>query len=318
MQALAPFLVFGLSAVGMYLALTAVMARRAPSPRGLEGLASPTLRSLSEEKAADPSVRERLARATRWLRRYDLYRSTEIALARAGWSLKPVEFGLVSLVAALMAGGLAHLLTRQPALSAVVAAAAVGLAPLSLKAAAMQRMARFEADLPDALELMAASLRAGQGFQRALQVTAEDMPAPLSDEFRAAVQEINAGRTVEEALGGILQRVPSYEMELIATAVGIQMAVGGNLSEILVKIADTLRERARIKGEIKTLTAEGRLSAWILLLAPLAMFVFITWQNPDYLTPLVQEELGRYMLAGAAVLQVIGMAVIWRMLSMEV
>jgi tight adherence protein B len=219
---------------------------------------------------------------------------------------------------ALVIGGIVFLLTRYALFGALATALAFALTPMVLKAVSMRRMARFEAQLPDALELMAAALRAGHGFQRALQVTAEDMPHPISDEFQIAVQDIGAGRTVEDALHGILQRVPSYEMELIATAVAIQMQVGGNLSEILTKIADTLRERARIKGEIATLTAEGRLSAWILLLAPLAMFLFMYTRNPDYMAPLVKEEMGHYMLAGAGIMQIIGMVIIWRMLAMEV
>ncbi len=318
METFAPYIVFGLVAVGMYLVLTMVFSGKATSPRGLEGLVTLAPASSSQQGGSARTPRERLARATHGLRRYDLYRSTDLSLLRAGWTLKPAEYGIASIALSLAMGALVYVLTGQPLYGAAAVALAVALAPMVLKASAVRRMARFESQLPDALELMAAALRAGHGFQRSLQVTAEDMPHPICDEFKIAVQDISAGRTVEEALHGILQRVPSYEMELIATAVGIQLHVGGNLSEILIKIADTLRERARIKGEIATLTAEGRLSAWILLLAPLAMFLFMYTRNPEYMAPLVQEQMGHYMLAGAAIMQVIGMIVIWRMLAMEV
>ncbi len=318
METLTPFLIFGIVAVGMYLLLTTFFSDRPAGRSGLEGLrAHDTLHVATPTERAN-TVRERLAVATRGLRRYDVYRSTDLALLRAGWSLRPVEFGIAALAAALAGGGIVYLLTLKPLGAAAATALIFALTPTALKMASMHRMSRFEAQLPDALELMAASLRAGHGFQRALQVTAQDMPRPICDEFNIAVQDIGAGRTVEEALQGILQRIPSYEMELIATAVGIQMNVGGNLSEILTKIADTLRERARIKGEIATLTAEGRLSAWILFLAPVVMLFFMVQRSPEYMAPLLHEQMGHYMLAGAGILQVIGMIVIWRMLAMEV
>jgi tight adherence protein B len=265
-----------------------------------------------------PSLRDALNERARALRRYDAYRSLETSLQRAGWPLKPIEYAVVVLLAALALGGIAWALTGAPLAGAAGVVAGVILAQGGLQASIGRRMLRFEQQLPDALELMAASLRSGHGFQRALQVTADDMPAPVSTEFRLAVQDISVGQTVEEALRGVLLRVPSYEMELLATAVGIQMNVGGNLSEVLDKIAGTLRERQRIRGEIASLTAEGRLTAWLVFAAPIVMFAFMTYTNPDYMKPLTQEASGHMMLFAAAVMELLGVFAIWRLLQMEV
>lgn len=318
MAALTPILIFLIVLVGSYILLTTLFVADGRGRAGLEGLKTVPKGVPSPAAPWSDDLRARLAEATHSLRRFDLYRSTDLALLRAGWSLHPAEFGLAASLAALVAGLAGRAATGQALAGAAAAAVVLALAPVLLKAASQGRMARFEAQLPDALDLMAASLRAGHGFQRALQVTAQDMPRPVADEFEAAVRDIASGRTVEEALHGVLQRVPSYEMELIATAVGIQMQVGGNLSEVLVKIAETLRERARIKGEIATLTAEGRFSAWILLLAPMFVLVFMLNRSPEYMAPLMQEQTGRMMLVGAGLLQAVGMVIIWRMLAMEV
>jgi tight adherence protein B len=216
-------------------------------------------------------------------------------------------------------GGAAVGIWQSAILWAIVAAVAIAVVmPLAMELARFRRMARFEASLPEALDLMAAALKSGQGFQRALQVTAEDMPSPVKDEFSLAVQDISIGHTVEDALHGIWTRVPSYEMELITTAISIQLQVGGNLSEILQKIADTLRERARIRGEIATLTAEGKLSAMMVFAIPIGLFYYMKASNPAYMAPLLDTDVGRMMLIVAAISECVGMAIIWKMVSMEV
>jgi tight adherence protein B len=113
-----------------------------------------------------------------------------------------------------------------------------------------------------------------------------EAPAPTSSEFRRVVQEVGLGRTTEEALNNLLRRMPSDDLDLLITAVNIQMEVGGNLAQILDTIGHTIRERVRIKGEIQTLTAQGRISAYVITGLPIALGIFITMLNPDYMAPI--------------------------------
>ncbi|HEY3415008.1 MAG TPA: type II secretion system F family protein [Armatimonadota bacterium] len=310
-------LIFLLACGTFYALITAFMRKEPAQRQGLEALKGPSGSPEAFVEGAS-SRREALGRASRQWRRFDQYRSLEQTLERAGWNLTPVEFLIVAfIVAVVCAVGVAW--WQHSVLWGGLSAVMVGIvAMVALEYARIRRMARFEAALPEALELMAASLRSGQGFQRALQVTAEDMPSPVKEEFGMAVQDITIGHTVEEALQSIWRRVPSYEMELITTAIGIQLQVGGNLSEILQKIADTLRERARIRGEIATLTAEGKLSAVMVFAIPILLFFWMKSANPTYMAPLLNTDIGRMMLLMAAISECVGMIIIWKMVSMEV
>lgn len=314
MSDLMPLVIFALVGAGAYLLLIAFTGGRAPR-QGLDSLIEETPKDFEAPAAWS---RESLEQATRGWRRFDLYRGLDMRIRQAGLPLKPVEFVLACLAGLLVVAGIAWLFTHSKLQTGAIVLIMLAAIPMGLQVAIVQRMRKFESQLPDALELMAAALRAGHGFQRAMHVTADEMPDPICSEFRTAVQDIGVGRTVEDALNGILRRVPSYEMELIATAVAIQLQVGGNLSEILQKIAETLRERARIRGEIQTLTAEGRLSAWVIFLLPIFMFFYLNTTNPGYMKPLTQTEIGHLMIIVAVVMQSIGMFIIWRMLSMEV
>ena len=310
-------LIFLLACGTFYALLSAFIRPERGQRQGLSALKGPSGSPEAFVEGAS-SRREALGRASRQWRRFDTYRSLEQTLERAGWNLTPVEFLIIACSLTLVCAiGVAF--WQHSVWWGIAAALIAGiLAPLALEFARIRRMARFEASLPDALELMAASLRSGQGFQRALQVTAEDMPSPVKEEFAMAVQDITIGHTVEESLQAIWKRVPSYEMELITTAIGIQLQVGGNLSEILQKIAGTLRERARIRGEIATLTAEGKLSAIMVFAIPIILFFWMLSKNPTYMAPLLNTDIGRMMLLVAAISECVGMIIIWKMVSMEV
>ncbi|NMC81469.1 MAG: hypothetical protein GYA63_01255 [Armatimonadetes bacterium] len=317
MPAWLPILAFLLVSFAAYLLILA-LAPEQTARRGLEGLGGTSRLSGVSTGTRHSSIRDSLNRIGREYRHFDFYRNVELSLAQAGWLLKPLEFMLALVVLAVLVGTAVFLLTRNPVWGTVGVIAGPLIAWISLKSAITRRLRKFEELLPDALDLMSSSLRAGQGFQRAMQVTADDMPAPLSDEFRMAVEDLAVGSSVEEALRAMLLRVPSYEMELIATAVTIQLQVGGNLSEILAKISETVRERAKIRGEISTLTAEGRVSAWVVFAIPIALFFWLAASNPEYMKPLLQETTGHYLLGVALCMQMLGMGIIFRMLNMEI
>jgi len=134
--------------------------------------------------------------------------------------------------------------------------------------------------------MMANALRSGSSFLQTLDIVSREAPNPTSSEFRRIVQEVSLGLTTEDALQNLLKRLPSDDLDLLVTAVGIQMESGGNLAQILDTIGHTIRERVRIKGEIDVLTAQGKISAYVITGLPIALAIFITILNPGYMAPI--------------------------------
>jgi tight adherence protein B len=187
-----------------------------------------------------------------------------------------------------------------------------------LKSLSANRTRKFENQLPDSLTLIASSLRSGYSFLRAIQVVGQEMPDPIAEEFRRSVAESNLGVPTELALARMVERVPSYDLDLVVTAVNIQLQVGGNLAQILDTIASTIRERVRNQREIAALTAEGKLSGWVCAGMPPIMGAIMTALNPDYMKPLFTDSYGLMMIAVALGLQLLGGLVIKKMLSIDV
>jgi len=146
----------------------------------------------------------------------------------------------------------------------------------------------------------------------------DEMDAPLSEEFGASVDEIKLGLTVKEAMDNLCIRVPLSDLRFFAVAVLIQRETGGNLAEILDNISRLIRERIQFKQLVKTLTAEGRISAVILIFLPILLFVYLYTTNYDYVSLLWTDETGRYMLFGAAILQIVGAYVIKRIVDIDI
>jgi tight adherence protein B len=151
---------------------------------------------------------------------------------------------------------------------------------------ARQRVKQFNDQLGDTINLLANSLRSGYSFLMSLELVGREAPQPTAAEFRRVVTEVGLGRSTDEALAGLLRRLPSEDLDLLITAVNIQHEVGGNLAQVLETIGHTIRERVRIKGEIRTLTAQGRISAYVVTGLPIALGIFITVLNPSYMAPI--------------------------------
>lgn len=172
--------------------------------------------------------------------------------------------------------------------------------------------------LPEALDIVSNGLRAGFSFPQAMAVVSKEMPPPISDEFARVIWENRMGKSLEEALLNMGERTNSDDLNLLITALLIHKQVGGNLAEILDNISHTIRERVKIKGEIRTLTAEGRMSAVIMALLPVVVAGAIAFLNPEYMLTLVQEPLGILMVVGAVIMQFIGIMVIRNIVNIEV
>jgi tight adherence protein B len=180
------------------------------------------------------------------------------------------------------------------------------------------RLKKFDAQLSDALELVARALRAGHSLAAGMHVVAEEMPAPISDEFNRVYEEQNLGIPIEDAMKAMLDRVPNLDLKFFVTSVGIQRQTGGDLAEILDKIGHVVRERFRIMGQVKALTGEGRLSGVVLIALPFGLFLFMLNLKPDYVETLWTTDLGMKMSVYAIISQIIGALVIRKIVNIKV
>ena len=180
------------------------------------------------------------------------------------------------------------------------------------------RLKRFASQLPDAMELVARALRAGHSLAAGMHVVAEEMPEPISKEFRRVYDEQNLGVSLEDALNHMCDRVPNLDLRFFVTSVAIQRQTGGDLAEILDRIGHVIRERFKILGQVKALTAEGRLSGVVLIALPIGLFLLMLFMKPDYIRLLWTEEMGRKMSIGAIVLMLIGAYAIKKIVDIKV
>src|SRR5882724_4641746 len=181
-----------------------------------------------------------------------------------------------------------------------------------------RRFDQFLENLPDALELMSRALSAGHAFSEALHMVAEEMPDPIAGEFRKTYEEQNLGLSLKLALENLMERIPLLDLRMCVTAVLIQRETGGNLGEILEKVAYTIRERFRIMGDLKTLTTSSRLSAWLLCALPIFVAIAVTFMNPDYMAVLWKDQRGHYLIAAAITMQITGMLIVKKILNIKI
>lgn len=220
-------------------------------------------------------------------------RGSQIAasLGRADIKLRVIEFIGIKLLAAVLGGLFGAVVGRASPeamyLSALVGAIVLSFVPdIYVNVAAKRRVKAFNNQLGDSISMLANALRSGYSFLQAMDLVSREAPVPTANEFRRVVQEVGLGLATEKALENLLKRVPSDDLDLMVTAVNIQHEVGGNLAQILETIGHTIRERVRIKGEIQTLTAQGRISGYVITALPFALAVMITLLNPEYMQPM--------------------------------
>jgi len=184
-----------------------------------------------------------------------------------------------------------------------------------------KRKRRFDAfleHLPDALDLMSRALSAGHAFSEALHMVSSEMPEPIATEFRKTYEEQNLGLSLKLALENLTERIPLLDLRMCITAVLIQRETGGNLAEILEKVAYTIRERFRIMGDLKTLTTSSRMSAWLLCALPIFVAMMVTIMNPEYMSVLWKDPRGHYLIAAALFMQITGMLIVRKILNIQI
>jgi len=279
------------------------------------------LRNLREADVPDFLKKEVLSEVlllNRLLSRVDLAARIDRRLQQADMKMPVGTFLLLSLVlffVGIVAGRILHWPTI---LSIVVGIALLTVPNLIVNIKRRRRLKRFMNHFPEALEMFARSLRAGHSFTGAIQLVAQEMPDPIGPEFSKVFEEQNLGIPLRQALIGMTDRVDTLDVKFFVTAILIQRETGGNLAEIIDKIAYVIRERFRVQGQLKIFTAQARLSGFILSLLPIGVAVLIWILNPEYLKPLWFERTGKIMIAIAVTLQILGMLAIRKIIRIKI
>lgn len=243
-------------------------------------------------------------------------------LARADLKLKPGEYIALYVITTLGGALVAFMLGGRQFVSALIGAGLGALIPRwYVGRQKSKRLIRFNDQLPDMLNLMVNGLRAGFSIMQAMETVSKEMPVPICDEFRRVVQEMQLGIPMERSLDNLLRRIPSEDVDFVITAINVQREVGGNLAEILDVISYTIRERIRIKGEIRVLTSQVMYSGKLLSLMPIALMIVLWFINRDYMMEFFTPEnliCGVGALITAAFLIGIGYFVMTRIAKIEV
>ena len=308
--------------VGIGLILGALLLHRRDQDAAISDvLGMAPAASLEERTSREESLRAVTDRAVdlagQAVDRMDGQRSLGDLLERAKIPLRPGEFVIVVIGVALGIAALLLALTGSGLMAAGGSVSAVLVAARVVRRRVKKRTKAFSAQLPDALSLVASSLSAGHTFLRAVQMMCEESAPPLSEEFSRLVAETRLGDNVTEALGHMAQRLQLRDLDMVVQAIRIQQTVGGKLADLFHTLSDVIRARDEVKREVLILTAEGRMSAYVLAGLVPGLFLIMRVINPTYVTPLYSGT-GLFLLIGCATSVVVGLFVILRMVKIDV
>jgi tight adherence protein B len=320
---LIPFFVFLASLFVVY-ALYLMTSRKSDAKRALlnERLAE-AIRSSAHSTDLDVQLaREELLSEIPWVNRSLLKLGITARLKRiidqADLHITVMRLVLFSLTAAALGFLAASMLTISYALMALFGFIAGALPFLHVLSKRKKRLKKFLQLLPDALDLMSRGISAGHAFTEALQMVATEMPEPIATEFRKTYDEQNLGLSLKLALANLVERVPLLDLRMCVTAIMIQRETGGNLSELLEKVAYTIRERFRIMEDLKTLTLSSRWSAWLLCGLPIFLAMYMSVMNPTYMEVMWRDPRGHNLLFVAAVMQILGMLMVRKIMRIKI
>jgi tight adherence protein B len=242
----------------------------------------------------------------------------EAMLEQAELPMKAGEFAALIVLCAIAGGVLGAILLANIIFALLFAAVASVIPYAWLVRARKNRQKKMAEQLPDVLSILASSLRAGHSFLQALDQVAGEIKDPSAGEFNRVVAEIRLGRSIDDAMVEMADRVGSEDMRWAVMAVNIQRQVGGNLAEVLDIVANTVRERAYVQRQVRVLSAEGRLSIAILSALPFGIFIYLALMNPEYVNPLFTTMLGRILLLVGGALMATGIFVMTRIVRIDV
>src|ERR1700730_5630604 len=291
-----------------------VIRRRIESVRKAEkrGNHAIDLKLVRDELLSSVPLLNRFLLRWSWPTRFHTY------LVQAGLKIKPAKILLISGIVAVLSYLMATSYNLRFPIPAV-AGLAFGAIPFGIVAwKRNRRLRKFEEHFPEALDLLGRAVRAGHAFTTGLEMIAKESPEPIATEFRAAFEEQNFGLPLRDAMLNLAERVPLVDVRFFITALLIQKETGGNLAEILDGLARVIRDRFRIFREVRVRTAQGRLTAGILIAMPIFMLCVLSILNPAYTRVLFDDPKGSLVLGAAAVMQVVGSVIIWRIIQIEV
>lgn len=313
------FAVILLVVVGGYFLLWAGQREQAEVKRRISLL---ELRNLQDAELPDYLKKEVLSEVpllNQLLSKVNFAANMDQRLRQADMKMPVGRFLLLSLVLLFVGIVAGRILLRWPTILAVFLGIVLFAVPnLVVDIKRRRRLKRFMNYFPETLEMFARSLRAGHSFTGAIQLVAQEMPDPIGPEFSKVFEEQNLGIPLRQALIGMTDRVDILDVKFFVTAILIQRETGGNLAEIIDKIAYVIRERFRVQGQLKIFTAQARLSGGILSLLPIGVAGLIGILNPEYLKPLFLERAGRIMIAIAVIMQVLGMLAIRKIIRIKI
>jgi tight adherence protein B len=238
-------------------------------------------------------------------------------IERAGATYNVGSLVLSALLLAFVGGALALHFTSSISVGAAAAAAGAILPILYVRRAIRKRLATFEEQFPEAIDLMARALRAGHALPTALELVGEEIPAPVGAEFKRLFDQQNYGLSLPEALKAFAERIPLLDARFFVTAVLTQREMGGNLSEVLDKLAAVIRERFKVKRQVRAVSAHGRITGVILGLLPPAVAAALLVINPSHIKVLIEDPIGVDMVIAGITLQVIGVVIVRRIVNVE-
>jgi len=314
------FLFALLLVLGAYLAAT--HSSDAKRRRLRERLAAALLHSSHTEDVEVILARSELMSEIPWLNRVLLRMQAALRLKQmldqADLHIAPSRLLMFSGLAGMLAALAVSVISGNILIALGGGLAAASLPFIHVWWKRTQRFNQFLEHLPDALDLMSRGLSAGHAFSEALHMVSMEMPEPIATEFRKCYEEQNLGLSLKLALENLTQRIPLLDLRMCVTAILIQRDTGGNLAEILEKVAYTIRERFRIMGDLKTLTTSSRISAWLLCGLPIFVACAVTVLNPDYMSVLWKDPRGHYLIATALAMQIVGMLIVRKILDIKI
>lgn len=244
--------------------------------------------------------------------------SLSALIEQSGNRIPAYQLVLIAITVAMAAAVVAWQLGRAIDLAAVAACVGFAIPFMKINRDRTKRFARLEEQLPEAIDTIQRALKAGHPFNGTLKMVADDMEDPISREFQLTFADINYGNDLRRAMLGLLGRVPSVTVMAFVTSVLVQKETGGNLAEILRQISEVVRSRFRFARRVRTLSAEGRMSAWVLAMVPLFLFGAMMITNPEYLPVMYKDETGQQMLIFAVIWSSIGIYFIRRIIRIDV
>lgn len=269
------------------------------------------MRRIVDLTSAKEKVRKRL-------KAKDKNKSLEMTLHRSGLPLKPEEFVMFQWISVIFFALFFYLIKASIIMLFIGGVVGYIIPKLIVKSRQKKRLQQFNDYLPEMISTVVNALRAGFSFFQALRNVMEESPSPAKEELEIVLQEMQYGATVEESLNRMKERMPSNDLDLMIQAILIQRQVGGNLAVVLEKIVHTIRERIKIQGQIKTLTAQGKLSGMVVALLPVGLSGMLFLVNPTYIMTLFTNPIGLGLLAVGGMSMILGFFFIMKITSIEV